>query len=304
VTRGSGAAEVEGLIFDVDTLAVHDGPGIRMAVYLKGCPLACKWCHSPESLRPEPELIFVSDRCARCGRCAAACERGVHEVSAAGHAIERGRCIACGRCAAACPTGALEIKGRRVSAGEVVARAERMRPFFRHSGGGVTLTGGEATAQPEFAAAVLEGCRAEGIHTALETCGACAWEELERLLRHTDLVLYDLKLMDDDEHRRWTGASNRQILENAARLNGHNAQVRVPLIPGVTDREENLRAIFRFMREVGLGRVELLPFNPSSKAKYEWLGLPFEMAGERQDGERLAAFLNMAEDARVEAAIG
>lgn len=252
----------------------------------------------------EPELIFVADRCARCGRCAAACERGVHEVSADGHAIERGRCIACGRCAAACPAGALEIKGRRVSAGEVVGRAERMRPFFRHSGGGVTLTGGEATVQPEFAAAVLEGCRERGIHTALETCGACGWEELERLLRHTDLVLYDLKLMDDDEHRRWTGASNRQILENAARLEGREVRVRVPLIPGVTDTQDNLGAIFQFMRQAGLRRAELLPFNPSSKAKYEWLGLPFELEGERQDGERLGAFLNMAEEAGVEAAIG
>ncbi len=304
MTEPSAGGDVEGMVFDIDSLAVHDGPGIRMAVYLKGCPLACAWCHSPESLRPDPELIFLRDRCVRCGRCSAACARGVHRVDGADHSLERGSCIACGRCVQECAYGALEIKGRRIRASEVVRKAARLLPFFRHCGGGITLTGGEVTCQPEFAVSVLRGCRSRGIHTAIETCGACAWEVLERLLAHTDLVLYDLKLIDEQEHQRWTGASNRQILENAALLAGRNVQVRVPLIPGITDTEGNLRGIFAFMRRAGLGYAALLPYNPSTAAKYEWLGRSLAIEGGPQSRDRLAAVLEMARQAGIDAVIG
>jgi len=186
------------------------------------------------------------------------------------------------------------VKGHRVSASEVVARAIRMAPFFRHSGGGVTLTGGEVTRQPAFAEAVLAGCRAAGIHTAIETCGACAWPVLERLLRHTDLVLLDVKLADPDEHRRWTGAGNRRILRNARRLAGRAVQVRVPLIPGITDTPANLAAVFAFLRETGLREVALLPCNPSTGAKYEWLGRPCPVAPAPQTAAALAAIADRA----------
>jgi pyruvate formate lyase activating enzyme len=152
-----------------------------------------------------------------------------------------------------------------------------MKPFFAHSGGGITLTGGEVTLQAEFAQALLAGCQAAGIHTAIETSGACSWDRLESLLPHTDLVLYDLKLADDEAHRRWTGQSNQQVLANARRLDEKTVRIRVPLIPGITDTDENLRGIFAFMREVGLGTVELLPYNPAAAAKYEWLGRQYTL---------------------------
>jgi pyruvate formate lyase activating enzyme len=283
--------DLHGLIFDIDTFAVHDGPGIRMAVYLKGCPLACAWCHSPESQGRSREMILVRDRCVVCGACVVVCPQGVHSVSGGEHALERERCQVCGACVAACPQGALQIKGESISAGEVVARAVRMKPFFEPSGGGITLTGGEVSGQPEFAAAVLSGCRAKDIHTAIETCGACSWPRLKSLVDLCDLVLYDLKLIDEAAHRRWTGVSNRAILDNARRLAAYNVQIRVPLIPGITDSEENLAGIYAFMCEAGLRRVALLPYNPSAGAKYEWLDRPYDLHGEPQDPatlERLA----------------
>ena len=285
---------VEGLIFDVDTFAVHDGPGIRMAVYLKGCPLRCQWCHSPESQRAAPELAFLRDRCAACGACVEACPSGVHEIRGREHTLARDACRACGRCAERCACGALRIQGRTVPAGQLVARAVRLRAFFEHSGGGVTLTGGEVTAQADFAAAVLAGCREEGIHTAIETAGCCPWETLRDLAALSDLVLYDLKLIDEAAHRTCTGASNRQGLENARRLAGHNVQIRVPLVPGVTDTEENLLGIFAFLADAGLNEIALLPYNPSAGAKYEWLGRAQTIEGEPQSRERLAAIAEAA----------
>jgi pyruvate formate lyase activating enzyme len=295
--------DVQGLIFDIDTFAVHDGPGIRMAVYIKGCPLECAWCHSPESQSASRETILVRDRCAVCGACVVACPEAVHSVEKREHVLERARCQVCGACVQACPNGALQIKGYSTSAQEVVAKAVRMKPFFEPSGGGITLTGGEVTGQPEFATAILAGCRAEGIHTAIETCGASSWPRLKALVDLCDLVLYDLKLIDEEAHRRWTGASNRAILDNAGRLASYNVQVRVPLIPGITDTEENLAGIYAFMRQVGLCRVALLPYNPSAGAKYEWLDRPYDLQGEPQDPATLDRLASLGRTDGLEVAI-
>jgi pyruvate formate lyase activating enzyme len=300
----ASAGEATGLVFDIDSFAVHDGPGVRMAVYLKGCPLACPWCHSPESRKPSAELVFIRSRCVRCGACAAVCKQAVHKVGRRSHRVNRGRCRTCGACVDRCPCGALQIKGYLVTAREVVRRAMRLRPFFDASGGGVTLTGGEVTMQGDFAADVLAGCRSEGIHSAIETSGACPWEVLEKLADLADLVLYDLKLMDDRRHVESVGQSNRQVLDNARRLSGRNIQVRVPLIPGITDTRENLLAVFDFMKQAGLRQVALLPFNPSSAAKYEWLGLEYPIKAKSQDQPTLDGLLKLAHGSGVDAIIG
>jgi pyruvate formate lyase activating enzyme len=228
----------------------------------------------------------------------------VHAVENSGHTLDRERCQVCGSCVERCPQGALAIKGYTVSASGLVAKAVRLKPFFDHSGGGVTLTGGEVTGQVEFAAAILAGCQAEGIHTAIETCGATSWPRLHALLDHTDLVLYDLKLIDEAEHRQWTGSGNRQILENARRLASYDVEVRVPLIPGITDTDGNVRGIARFAHEAGLRRVALLPYNPSAGAKYEWLGEPYEVQGEPQSEEELVRLVGVAQAEGVQAIVG
>jgi pyruvate formate lyase activating enzyme len=292
-----------GLLFDVDTFAVHDGPGIRMAVYFKGCPLACRWCHSPESQRAEAEVIYLPDRCVLCGQCVAVCSHAVHTVDGVSHTLERDRCEICGTCVENCPSGAVEVKGYSATASEIVDKALRLKPFFDASKGGVTLTGGEVTGQVDFAEAILEGCQARGIHTAIETCGAASWARVKRLADRSDLILYDLKLIDEDQHRQWTGAGNRQILDNARRLaqGGYTVQVRVPLIPGVTDTAENLGGLFAFMCEAGLKRVALLPYNPSAGAKYEWLGKSYEIEAEPQDAGCLAGMVAQARARGLEA---
>jgi len=285
-----GFREVEGTIFDIDETAIHDGPGVRMTVYLKGCPLSCAWCHSPESQSPEPEVVWYQTRCIKCGACVNACPEGLRMLGIIAPE-ERARCTMCGACIEACPARAREICGRTVTAGKVAAQAERLRPFFAHTGGGVTLTGGEPTAQPDFAHAIAHLCRRAGVHVALETCGYAPWQTIERLAEAVDLWLYDMKLPDSAAHEQYTGAPNERIIENLRALidSGADVIVRVPLIPGINDDDETIRAIARLVTELGADRIDLLPFNPATGGKYSWLGLPDPMPdATRQSPERIA----------------
>ncbi len=293
---------VEGLIFALDETATHDGPGLRMTVYFKGCPLRCIWCHSPESVSPKPEVVWYQTRCVRCGRCVEVCPEGLRSFEPV-DPRDRSGCRLCGICVEECPSGALEIKGKLVSAGEIADHAMQLIPFFRRSGGGVTLTGGEPTFQADFAYAVLALCRQAGIHTAIETCGYAPWEKLERLASVTDLFLFDLKHPDDEMHRRYTGVSNRLILENLARLieSGAELVVRVPLIPGCNDSPSTVKATGLKALELGARRISLLPFNPASAGKYSWLHRPYPLGDvKRQDDEYIAELEEMLRDEGLE----
>lgn len=267
----------QGLIFDIRKYTLHDGPGVRTTVFFKGCPLSCLWCCNPESQASRPELVWVAERCLGCDLCLAECPADALKTSDAGaKVVDRERCERCGRCAERCPGDALNLFGRRVTVEAVLAEVTRDALYFEGSGGGLTLSGGEPMAQPDFAAALLWRYKHEekGESTAVETCGHVEWPVFERLAADVDLFLYDIKHMDPAEHRRLTGRDNRLILENARRLAqaGRALVIRLPLIAGINDHRENLEATADFALSLaGVTRVDLLPYHRLGEPKYRRL---------------------------------
>ncbi len=266
-----------GRVFDIQRFSIHDGPGIRTTVFLKGCPLRCLWCHNPEGIRREPLLSFALDKCIACGTCVDTCPNQAHVMDPQkGHVFLRERCQACGKCAELCPTRALELVGRDVSCDEVLDQVLRDRLFYEASGGGVTLSGGEPLLQIEFAEALLRGASEAGVHTAVETCGHVSFARLARVAPHTDLFLYDVKETDDALHRKFTGVPGRRILDNLRALHdaGASVLVRLPIVPGLNDREGHFREVARIVRPLsGLLGVEVLPYHSLGIGKRPRFGL-------------------------------
>jgi pyruvate formate lyase activating enzyme len=258
-----------GRIFDIQRFSIHDGPGIRTTVFLKGCPLLCSWCHNPEGRSHEMEPWVIEGRCVRCGACLGVCPDpafGPGEVPI----VDAARCLRCGACVEACVTGARRLVGRDVGVEDVISEVERDRPFYEESGGGVTLSGGEPFAQADFLLACLRASRDAGFHTAVDTSGHAPREVLLEATRWTDLFLYDLKLFDDERHRRETGVPAGPILDNLRALDeaGASVWVRIPLLPGVNDDTGNLDGLARFVKSLGtVRRVHLLPFHRSGTHK-------------------------------------
>ena len=289
-----------GTIFELKRFAVHDGPGIRSTLFVKGCPLHCPWCQNPEGMRREIQLWHKPADCLLCGSCAAACERGALSLSDRVH-IDQSRCARCGSCIAACPVGALSLDGREVSADEAAEQLLGDSVFFEQ-GGGVTISGGEVFAQWEFALEVLSRCRAAGADTAIESRMYVAPGGLERFLPVVDHFLMDIKYFDADEHRRVLGVDNARILDNYRRLVRAGADVlaRTPLIPGYTATEANVRAIACWLVEVNPdARYELLNFNPLCRSKYAALEREYPVQGQALSAEEMERFYGILREEGV-----
>ncbi|PLX96702.1 MAG: glycyl-radical enzyme activating protein [Desulfuromonas sp.] len=271
------------LVFDIKRYCINDGPGIRITIFFKGCPLSCHWCHNPESISPKVEKLYTVGRCIHCNACVYVCPEKACDLTNGGIVTDPDLCTLCGKCADICPTRAIEMSGRPYSVHELLLEIEKEVPFFDSSGGGVTFSGGEPLLHPEFLIAILDECGEHGIHRAVDTYGCVAREVLLEVARHTDLFLYDLKLMDPERHRQWTGVSNEKILANLVALaeTAVEIQIRVPLIAGVNDDEANITAMADFIAALpgGPRPLSLLPYHGIAAGKHAKLGRIYDEQG-------------------------
>jgi pyruvate formate lyase activating enzyme len=270
-----GGGNIKGLVFDIQRFSIHDGPGIRTNVFMKGCPLDCIWCHNPESLDGKAEIGYYKQKCLYCGACAVQCPGELHAVNQDGHVYSRAGCVRCGVCARACPAGALAVVGKEMTAAEVLREVKKDEAFYRNSGGGMTLSGGEPFYQPEFALALLSLAKGDGLHTCVETCGVASFDTLGKAAEYTDQFLYDVKETDPARHLEYTGLSNELILENLFRLDAAGAKIvlRCPIIPGLNDSEAHFLRICELAgRLKNVESIDVEPYHPLGVSKAEAIG--------------------------------
>jgi pyruvate formate lyase activating enzyme len=299
---------MQGYVTNIQRYSIHDGPGIRTTVFVKGCNLRCFWCHNPETWAPGPELQVYPERCIGCGACFERCPQGAHVMVDGERIFRRELCQACGICAETCYAEALVLVGDLMTVDEVVTQALRDRPFYETSHGGVTVSGGEPLLQRDFTYAILERVQSEGVHTAVETNACWPWERLASIQSVVDLWMIDVKTMDDTLHRDVTGASNQHVLRNTQRLAEEGALliIRTPVVPGVNDTPEAIRSIAEHVAGLGtLVYYELLPFHPMATGKYRSLGMDYRAAQlERPSKAKMNALAEVARSTGIEVRTG
>lgn len=271
-----------GTIFDIKRFAVHDGPGIRTTVFFKGCPLRCLWCHNPESMKIQRQIVFFENKCIGCGECFKRCPNKAIEVTPQGRKYYRDKCTLCGTCVEYCYAEATVMQGKIASVEEVIEEVKKDIPFYENSGGGVTLSGGEPTMQPEFCIAILQESKKAGMHTALDTSGYVKFDIFKEILKYVDLLLYDLKVMDPQKHKEYTGVTNEIILSNLKEVDKMNVpiEIRIPIIPGYNDLEDNLYATCEFINSLhNVQRIKMLPYHRLGEGKYTRLDMEYKLKG-------------------------
>lgn len=278
--RETADNDQQGVVFNIQRFSLHDGPGIRSTVFLKGCPLKCLWCSNPESQEIAPNLMVRDILCKGCGACAAVCPKGAIEMEATGRRrIHWQACNQCLLCVKACIFGSLSVCGATLSFQDVVDEVMKDEAFYRNSDGGVTLSGGEPILQADFAARLLSQFKERGLHTAVDTSGHVSASQFEKILPYTDLILFDVKHLDSDDHLRATGVHNGLILTNLERISGKvEIWLRVPLITGFNDSEEYIHRVAALGRKIGAGKVSLLPYHEGGKSKCEQMGRPYSLS--------------------------
>jgi pyruvate formate lyase activating enzyme len=271
---------MKGIVFNVQKFSVNDGPGIRTTVFLKGCPLSCLWCHNPESKALAPQLMYSADKCVMCGKCMRVCAESVHSFVDNKHILNREKCVACGKCEEECLYDALEIAGKEKSVDEVIAEVMQDKIFYETSNGGMTLSGGEPLLQFDFSLALCKKAKENGLHTAMETCGFASEEKIREIAPFVDLFLFDYKITDSEEHKKYTGVGNEKILSNLALLNAMGKQIvlRCPIIPGINDTDAHFTAIANLANSLEcVTEVNIEPYHPLGKGKAEKLGSEYEL---------------------------
>jgi pyruvate formate lyase activating enzyme len=309
-STGSDKAEndLKGLVFNIQRYSIHDGPGIRTTIFFKGCPLRCKWCSNPESIGSQPEILVREARCNGCRRCIEVCSPGALSLASTGLWLDRKKCDLCLKCIDSCWEDAIEVAGRFMSLDQVIDECRRDELFYHNSGGGITLSGGEPLLQPEFALAILDKCKALGLNTALDTCGHVPWNVLEKALESADLVLFDIKHLDADEHRDGTGTDNRLILANLEKaMNSGKARIwiRVPVIPGYNDSDQYMEGLARILSSMKAEKVSILGYHELGRPKYQSLGKAYQLSGRKpMSEERLGEIIGIFKSKGLDATAG